>query len=149
MPREIDFQAPPPDGSFDAVAALAARRCGAGIALVRLDPLDGASAPPTLAESSLSTFNMSGIALSRAEIERLATPEATITAGMGFFVGLPVRAETGEVLGALAVLDREPRDLDDATLADLKLLARVVADSVALRREAGRQIASENVGPRA
>lgn len=53
-----------------------------------------------------------------------------------FYLGVPLHAQTGERLGSLCVLDRVPRDLDQATQAGLQDLAALVEHELELRRSA-------------
>lgn len=143
MPRHADFSSPPPHGAFDTVAMLATRRCATGVAIVRIidnrawsDDASRIGAPV-----SVSMFIAPDAMLSREEASRLATPEAAIAERMAFFAGVPLRTKSGENFGTLVVLDRKGREIDDAALADLKLLAELVTDSIVLRIQALKQIA--------
>lgn len=53
-----------------------------------------------------------------------------------FYLGVPLHAHTGERLGTLCVLDRVPRDLDQATQNGLQDLAMLVERELELRRTA-------------
>jgi hypothetical protein len=144
MSRHTDFTSPPANGAFDAAATLAARRCGAEIAIVRLNDSaawvpDGASQAP----ASISIHADQGVSLSHAEIARLGSPDAAVAGKIKLFVGVPLRATSGEQFGTLAVLDREAREIGDTVLADLKLLAAMVADSIELWLQARLQLAAQ------
>ena len=51
-----------------------------------------------------------------------------------FYAGVPVRASTGEPLGALCILDTEPRSFEIGELRDLIALARRIESALELRQ---------------
>jgi GAF domain-containing protein len=55
-----------------------------------------------------------------------ANPLVAGAPGVRFYAGAPVLTPSGEALGAVAVLDREPRTLGEAQRAQLGLIARLV-----------------------
>lgn len=51
-----------------------------------------------------------------------------------FYAGVPVRASTGEPLGALCILDTEPRSFEIAELSDLISMARRIESALEARQ---------------
>ena len=62
--------------------------------------------------------------------------------GFGFYAGLPLRTADGHMLGTLALVDPEPRAIDEAELDSLKLVAGVVVDMIELRLAARAKVAA-------
>ncbi len=62
--------------------------------------------------------------------------------GFGFYAGLPLRTADGHMLGTLALVDPEPRAIDDVELDSLKLVAGVVVDMIELRLAARAKVAA-------
>jgi diguanylate cyclase (GGDEF)-like protein len=58
------------------------------------------------------------------------SPLVTGEFGMRFYAGAPLRAPTGEVLGSLCVIDREPRMPDSAVIEALRDLAEGVSTAL-------------------
>jgi len=141
-PPQIEFGRPPPHGAFDTVAELAANRCGTAMAIVNIIDGDGiwSSEPGRRQPVSTSIFVRSGAAARDADLSRLADPEVALVSGVPFYAAVPLPAGEGRRLGTIAVIDDAERDIDGETIADLKLLAKVVADSLALRAAAKAEI---------
>jgi eukaryotic-like serine/threonine-protein kinase len=66
--------------------------------------------------------------------------------GVRFYAGAPLRTRDGHVLGALAVMDREPRDLSGEQIESLRALSRQVVAQLELRRFK-RERADRQTGP--
>lgn len=65
---------------------------------------------------------------------RLATNDlVTRTPHYRHYAGVPLRGESAHLLGTLWVMSADPRVLDSAQLAQLRLLARIAADLLELR----------------
>jgi GAF domain-containing protein len=62
-------------------------------------------------------------------------PLVTGAPDIKFYAGVPLVAVTGEALGTVCVIDREPRTLTMAQVASLKALARLVMSMLEMRRE--------------
>ncbi len=56
------------------------------------------------------------------------------TSGIRFYAGAPLRTRDGHALGALAVMDREPRDLSGRQIESLRALSRQAVAQLELRR---------------
>jgi signal transduction histidine kinase len=59
--------------------------------------------------------------------------------GIRFYAGASITSEDGHRLGAVCVVDLEPRELDAAQLDGMQALARIAADQLRLRRLAQRE----------
>lgn len=138
---------------FDHVTRLAARLLGAPIALISLIDEDrqwfkalvGLDAmPETPRELAFYDHALGGqdvmVVPDATKDPRFAgNPLVTGEPGISFYAGAPLITPDGHVLGALCVIDREPRQGLAARDADiLAELACIVLDKLALRREALR-----------
>jgi PAS domain S-box-containing protein len=70
----------------------------------------------------------------RADTGRRAAPQAGARPAYGFLAGAPLLAPDGSAIGAMCIMDREPRDLDADERALLGILARHVELLIKLRR---------------
>src|SRR6195952_2417182 len=143
----------PPDGSFDRVTALAARRFGAPISIISivdhdriwfkshhgLDVKQIGRDPGLCASAILSDLPH---VLSNAAIDprSLANPLVAGDFGLRFYAGVPLRTSDGHNLGTLCIIDKEPRPIDQKQIEDLKDLASVVMDQLELRLSAQRAV---------
>ncbi len=112
---------------FGAVAALARAISGAGGACIRL--VQGGVARVMFFPAREGVQDLPP-ALLRAE--RAGAVEDAGLHGLQFWAGFPLRAPSGAVLGLLGVMDEQPRALSQGVLAQLQMLADVVAAEVAL-----------------
>ncbi|HET9656256.1 MAG TPA: EAL domain-containing protein [Kineosporiaceae bacterium] len=62
-----------------------------------------------------------------------ASPAVVDGPGIRFYAGMPLVSPTGHVIGALAVLDTQPRQIDPEVMEVLGQLARRVVDALELR----------------
>lgn len=136
----------PPDGIFDRVTALAARRFNTPIAIISIVDHDriwfkshhGLDVQEIGRERGLCA---SAILSSEAHVlldastdpRSLANPLVAGDFGLRFYAGVPLRTSDGFNLGTLCVIDREPRPLDQDSLNDLTDLASLVVDQLELR----------------
>ena len=60
--------------------------------------------------------------------------------GLRFYAGVPLRTQDGFNLGTLCVIDRRPREIDQAQIDDLKDLASLVMDQLELRLSSIRAV---------
>ena len=152
--RRYDILDTPPDGSFDRLAAIAARRFKTPIAIISivdndriwfkshqgLDVSEINRAPGLCSSAILSTESY---VLTDATLDprSLANPLVAGEFGLRFYAAAPLTTHDGFNLGTLCVIDFEPRELDDEAVTDLTDMASVVMDQLELRR-AARQAAS-------
>lgn len=141
----------PSEQGFDDVVALATQICAAPVALVSFVDRDrqwfkariGFEARETPLDQSVCVH-----ALGRADILEIAdlaedartraNPLVTGEPRLRFYVGVPLTAPGGQVLGTLCALDHAPRPpgLADAQRAGLQALARQVTTLLTVRRAA-------------
>ena len=165
--RRYDILDTPPDGSFDRITAMAARRFGVPISIVSIVdhdriwfkshhgvPASQIGRDPGLCASAI----LSSDPISRSGCKG-GPPDAREPArrrgfGLRFYAGVPLRTGDGHNLGTLCVIDREPRPVDQDQIDDLKDLASIVMDQLELadfgpsRRCPGRDDGPRNRPPR-
>ena len=147
--REYDVLDTPPEPAYDDLARLAARLCGAPIALVTLVDENrqwfkaavGLELRATPREHSFCAR-----AIAQPVPGLMVVPDATaderfrrnpLVTGephIRFYAGAPLVAPGGHALGTLCVIDREPRIATDDVTASLEALARQVVAQLELRR---------------
>jgi two-component system, cell cycle sensor histidine kinase and response regulator CckA len=135
---------PPSHGAFDTVAELAANRCGTAMAIVNVTDADGCwagsrSAAERKRSVSMSVFVRSGTSRDLDPV-LLADPEVALARAVPFYASIPITAGEGHKLGTITVIDESVRDIDAPAIADLKLLARLVIDSIELRLSARAEL---------
>jgi signal transduction histidine kinase len=159
----------PASRTFDRIAARAARLCSAPIALISFVDENRVWFKShhgiELSETGREGFFCSHVILSEdifvvadaCADPRFAThPCVLFSPGIRFYAGVPLRTAEGLGLGALSILDTEPRDAPSAEQAavlrrlaalvmtelELELLARQAAAADRARRQTGRLLAS-------
>jgi two-component sensor histidine kinase len=75
----------------------------------------------------------------------LANPLVAGDFGLRFYAGVPLRTHDGFNLGTLCVIDREPRTVGEAEIAQLSDLAAGVMDELELRLSAKRTISEKEI----
>jgi len=138
-----------PEQSFDDLTALAAFICGTPIALISLldsdrqwfkshHGLDATETPRSQAFCSHAIIKPEEVMVvpNALEDKRFAdNPLVTEETHLRFYAGAPLVNEAGHALGTLCVIDREPRELNDAQKVALEALGRqVVAQLELLKR---------------
>ena len=144
--RRYDILDTPPDGAFDRITAIAARRFDVPIAIISIVDNDriwfkshhGLDAPeigrdPGLCASAILSPEPHVVSDARRDPRSLANPLVAGDFGLGFYIGVPLRTSDGFNLGTLCVIDKAPRAVDQAQIEDLKDLAAVVMDQMELR----------------
>jgi len=144
----------PPDGSFDRVTAIAARRFNVPISIISIVDHDRIwfkshhglaveqiAREPGLCASAILSPEAHILTDAKADPRSLANPLVAGDFGLRFYVGVPLRTSDGYNLGTLCVIDREARPIDQKEIDDLSDLASVVMDQMELRLSA-RQAAS-------
>jgi two-component sensor histidine kinase len=152
--KRYDILDTPPDGAFDRITNIAARRFEVPISIISivdhdriwfkshhgLDVKQIGRDPGLCASAILSDLPH---VLSNAAIDArsLANPLVAGDFGLRFYAGVPLRTQDGFNLGTLCVIDKEPRPVNQKQIDDLKDLASVVMDQMELRLSARQAIA--------
>ena len=136
----------PPDGSFDRVTALAARRFDTPIAIISIVDHDRIwfkshhgldveeiGREPGLCASAILSSDAHVLVDASADPRSLANPLVAGDFGLRFYAGVPLRTSDGFNLGTLCVIDKEPRPVDQGQIDDLTDLASLVVDQLELR----------------
>jgi signal transduction histidine kinase len=145
----LDILDSPAEQDFDDIVKLASKVCAAPVSLVSLIDTDRqwfkASVGTDLAETDRDMSFCAHAILGR---DLLVVPDATKDArfadnplveqdgGIRFYAGAPMVTSDGYALGALCVIDREPRRLDLEQRQALRALARQATSQIELRRHA-------------
>ena len=156
--RRYDILDSPPDGAFDRITALAARRCGVPIAIISIvdedriwfkshhgvavEQIDRA---PGLCASAILSDAPYIVEDARADPRSLANPLVAGDFGLQFYAAVPLTTSDGHNLGTLCVIDKEPRPIDQEQIEDLKDLASVVMDQLELGRSARSAVGKANL----
>ena len=143
----------PPDGIFDRVTAIAARRFDAPIAIISIVDHDRiwfkshhgldveeVGRDPGLCASAILTSEAHVLLDAKTDPRSLANPLVAGSFGLRFYAGAPLRTSDGFNLGTLCVIDKEPRPIDQSQIDDLTDLASLVVDQLELRLAARRAI---------
>lgn len=136
----------PPDGAFDRITAMAARRFNVPIAIVSIVDTDriwfkshhgldlteigreaGLCASAILKSDPYILLN------AEADASSLANPLVAGDFCLRFYAGAPLRTRDGFNIGTLCVIDKAPRLITQDQVADLQDLACVVMDHIELR----------------
>lgn len=140
------------EATFDDLTALAAKLTASPIALVSLVDADrqwfkarvglGEAGTPRdvgFCPHAIIEPNRTFIVNNAAQDPRFRdNPLVTGEPGIRFYAGVPLVNPEGHALGTLCVLDRVPREMDDAQQNSLVVLARAVMTTLELRRSALR-----------
>lgn len=141
----------PRDGSLAHVAEIARRMGGCKAAIIDIDDRENLfelSHPGDHAAEAGREVRFASIATEDSWADASIDPREAANAvraeelGFGFYAGLPLRTADGHMLGTLALVDPEPRSIDDAELDSLKLVASVVVDMIELRLAARAKVAA-------
>lgn len=151
--RRYDILDTPPDGAFDRITALAARRFGVPIAIISIVdedriwfkshhglPVEQIDRDPGLCASAILGDDPFLLTDASVDPRSLANPLVAGDFGLRFYAGVPLRTSDGYNLGTLCVIDKEPRPIDDAQIDDLKDLASLVMDQIETRLAARRAV---------
>ena len=143
----------PPDGIFDRVTAIAARRFGAPISIISIVDHDRIwfksrhgidveeiGRDPGLCASAILSEDAYVLVDASTDPRSLANPLVAGDFGLRFYAGVPLRTSDGFNLGTLCVIDKEPRPINQDQLDDLTDLASLVVDQLELRLAARRAI---------
>jgi two-component sensor histidine kinase len=143
--RRYDILDSPPDGAFDRITALAARRFGVPIAIISIVdedriwfkshhgvPVEQIDREPGLCASAIMGSTPYLIEDARKDPRALANPLVAGDFGLRFYAAVPLTTSDGHNLGTLCVIDKEPRCVEDGQIEDLKDLASIVMDQLEL-----------------
>jgi two-component sensor histidine kinase len=136
----------PPDGSFDRVTALAARRFKTPIAIISIVDHDriwfkshhGLDVEQIgrdrgLCASAILSTDAHVLVDASTDPRSLTNPLVAGDFGLRFYAGVPLRTSDGFNLGTLCVIDKEPRAVEQDAIDDLTDLASLVVDQLELR----------------
>jgi two-component sensor histidine kinase len=136
----------PPDGSFDRVTAMAARRFDVPISIISIVDhdriwfkshhglnVDQIGRDPGLCASAILSNEAHVLIDASTDPRSLANPLVAGDFGLRFYAGVPLRTSDGFNLGTLCVIDKEPRPVDQDQIDDLTDLASLVVDQLELR----------------
>jgi two-component sensor histidine kinase len=151
--RRYEILDTPPDGSFDRVTALAARRFGAPISIISIVDHDRIwfkshygvdvqqiGRDPGLCASAILSSEAHVLVDASTDVRSLANPLVAGDFGLRFYAGVPLATSDGFNLGTLCVIDKAPRPVDQAQIDDLKDLASLVVDQLELRLAARQAV---------
>jgi two-component sensor histidine kinase len=152
--RRYDILDTPPDGAFDRITALAARRFDVPIAIISVVdtdriwfkshhglPVEQIDREPGLCASAILTPNPHILEDASKDVRSLANPLVAGDFGLRFYAGVPLRTSDGYNLGTLCVIDKQARPIDQGQIDDLTDLASIVMDQLELRLSARNAVA--------
>ena len=148
----------PPDGIFDRVTAIAARRFDVPIAIISIVDHDRIwfkshhgldveeiGRDPGLCASAILSDDVHVLLDASTDPRSLANPLVAGDFGLRFYAGVPLRTSDGHNLGTLCVIDKEPRPIDQGQIDDLTDLASLVVDQLELRLAARHAVAQSEL----
>ena len=151
--RRYDILDSPPDGAFDRITALAARRFGVPIAIISIVdedriwfkshhglPVEQIDREPGLCASAILGDTPYLIEDAKSDPRSLANPLVAGDFGLRFYAAVPLTTNDGHNLGTLCVIDQEPRPIAQEHIEDLKDLASIVMDQLELRLSSRRAV---------
>ncbi|HEX8300354.1 sensor histidine kinase [Sphingomonas sp.] len=151
--RRYDILDTPPDGAFDRITALAARRFGVPISIISIVdedriwfkshhgvPVNQIGRDPGLCASAILSSDPYILADASVDPRSLANPLVAGDFGLRFYAGVPLRTGDGHNLGTLCIIDKEARPIDQGQIDDLKDLASVVMDQMEMQLAARRAV---------
>ena len=149
--RRYDILDTPPDGSFDRITAIAARRFNVPISIISIVdhdriwfkshhgvPVEQIAREPGLCASAILSTEPHILTDAKVDPRSLANPLVAGDFGLRFYAGVPLRTSDGYNLGTLCIIDKEARTIDQGQIDDLTDLASVVMDQMELRLSARR-----------
>jgi two-component sensor histidine kinase len=148
----------PPDGAFDRITAIAARRFNVPISIISIvdhdriwfkshHGLDVAEIPrePGLCASAILSPDPHILPDASVDPRSLANPLVAGDFGLRFYAGVPLTTDDGHNLGTLCVIDKIARPVTQEQIEDLKDLASLVIDQLELRMSARRAVAQKQL----
>jgi two-component sensor histidine kinase len=151
--RRYDILDTPPDGAFDRITALAARRFAVPISIISIVDEDRIwfkshhglavgqiGRDPGLCASAILSNDPHILTDATLDARSLANPLVAGDFGLRFYAGVPLTTGDGHNLGTLCIIDKEARPIDQAQIEDLKDLAAVVMDQIEMQLSARRAV---------
>lgn len=148
----------PPDGAFDRITAIAARRFKVPISIISVVDHDRIwfkshhglgvkeiGRDPGLCASAILSDDAYVLTDASVDPRSLANPLVAGDFGLRFYAAVPLRTDDGHNLGTLCVIDKAPRLASEEEIADLRDLASLVIDQLELRLAARRAVAKANL----
>lgn len=143
----------PPDGAFDRITALAARRFGVPISIISIVDEDRIwfksrhglqveqiGRDPGLCASAILADDPYILTDASFDPRSLANPLVAGEFGLRFYAGVPLTTDDGHNLGTLCVIDKEARPIEQSQIEDLKDLAAIVMDQIEMQLSARRAV---------
>ena len=156
--RRYDILDSPPDGAFDRITALAARRLRVPIAIISIVdedriwfkshhglPVEQIDREPGLCASAILGDTPYLIEDARKDPRSLANPLVAGDFGLRFYAAVPLTTDDGHNLGTLCVIDKEPRPIEQEQIEDLKDLASIVMDQLELGLASRQAVGKANL----
>ena len=156
--RRYDILDTPPDGAFDRITAIAARRFDVPISIISVVDNDRIwfkshhgldvtqiGRDPGLCASAIFGNEPWILTDAKRDPRSFANPLVASEFGLRFYVGIPLRTHDGYNLGTLCVIAKEPQTVTAQQIDDLRDLASIVMDQLELRLSARRGIAQASM----
>jgi two-component sensor histidine kinase len=156
--RRYDILDTPPDGAFDRITAIAARRFNVPISIISIVdhdriwfkshhglPIEQIDRDDGLCATTILSAAPRILTDAKTDYCALANPLVAGNFGLRFYAGVPLRTHDGFNLGTLCVIDNAPRPVEPAEIEDLEDLAAVVMDELELRISARQAIEREKL----
>ena len=156
--RRYDVLDTPPDGAFDRITAIAARRFNVPISIVSIVdhdriwfkshyglPINEIARDDGLCATTILSATPRVLTDAKTDACALANPLVAGEFGLRFYVGAPLRTHDGHHLGTLCEIDTTPRPVTQAEIDELSDLAALVMDHLELRISARQAVAREKL----
>jgi two-component sensor histidine kinase len=151
--RRYDILDTPPDGAFDRITELAARRFGVPISIISIVDedriwfksrhglqVDQIGRDAGLCASAILSNDPHILTDASIDPRSLANPLVAGDFGLRFYAGVPLTTDDGHNLGTLCIIDKEARPIDQSQIDDLKDLAAIVMDQIEVQLAARRAV---------
>lgn len=155
--RRYEILDTPPDGSFDKLAALAAKIFNVPIALITLvdrdriwfksryglENVEQIGRDPGLCASAILSNEIFIIEDAKNDPRSLHNPLVRGEFGLEYYAAFPLHTRDGYNLGTFCIIDKRKRHITIEQLSLLQTLSEIVMDAIELRL-AARRLAREN-----
>jgi two-component sensor histidine kinase len=156
--RRYEILDTPPDGSFDRITAMAARRFDVPISIITIIdtdriwfksshglPVEQIGRDEGLCATTIMSAFPRVLTDAKTDFCALANPLVSGDFGLRFYAGVPLRTWDGFNLGTLCVVDTKPRLVNETEIAELQDLAALVMDQLELRISARQAVQREQL----